>query len=119
MAVYLATGNVHGGVCDECQHNTMGQHCQFCKPFYYKDPTKDIRDPGMCRGKGVGWGFSYGGKKMDSGSENLEEERDSLEDQPYSSPLGEWEDENTSSSRLTTICLMTIQSYTVIEKSDF
>ncbi|KAL7986244.1 hypothetical protein Chor_011410 [Crotalus horridus] len=49
MAVYLATGNVHGGVCDDCQHNTMGHHCQFCKPFYYKDPTKDIRDPGMCR----------------------------------------------------------------------
>ncbi|ETE64464.1 Laminin subunit beta-1, partial [Ophiophagus hannah] len=49
MAVYLATGNVSGGVCDQCQHNTMGHHCQFCKPFYYKDPTKDIRDPGMCR----------------------------------------------------------------------
>ncbi|XP_058024139.1 laminin subunit beta-2 [Ahaetulla prasina] len=49
MAVYLTTGNVSGGVCDQCQHNTMGHHCQFCKPFYYKDPTKDIRDPGMCR----------------------------------------------------------------------
>ncbi|KAJ6668143.1 hypothetical protein lerEdw1_015520 [Lerista edwardsae] len=49
MAVYLATGNTSGGVCDECQHNTMGRHCQLCKPFYYKDPTKDIRDPSVCR----------------------------------------------------------------------
>ncbi|XP_066474032.1 laminin subunit beta-2 [Tiliqua scincoides] len=49
MAVYLATGNTSGGVCDECQHNTMGHHCQLCKPFYYKDPTKDIRDPNVCR----------------------------------------------------------------------
>ncbi|XP_007438435.1 laminin subunit beta-2-like, partial [Python bivittatus] len=49
MAVYLATGNSSGGVCDECQHNTMGHHCQICKPFYYKDPTKDIRDPGVCQ----------------------------------------------------------------------
>lgn len=51
MAVYLATRNTSGGVCDECQHNTMGHHCQFCKPFYYKDPTKDTRDPNVCRGK--------------------------------------------------------------------
>uniref|UniRef100_A0A669EIH6 Laminin, beta 2 (laminin S) n=1 Tax=Oreochromis niloticus TaxID=8128 RepID=A0A669EIH6_ORENI len=48
MAVYLATGNVSGGVCDDCQHNTMGHHCETCKPFYYKDPVKDIRDPRVC-----------------------------------------------------------------------
>uniref|UniRef100_A0A803TJZ0 Laminin subunit beta 2 n=1 Tax=Anolis carolinensis TaxID=28377 RepID=A0A803TJZ0_ANOCA len=51
MAVYLATGNTSGGVCDECQHNTMGRNCQLCKPFYYKDPTKDIRDPNVCHGE--------------------------------------------------------------------
>uniref|UniRef100_A0A3P9JI64 Laminin subunit beta 2 n=1 Tax=Oryzias latipes TaxID=8090 RepID=A0A3P9JI64_ORYLA len=49
MAVYLATGNVSGGVCDECQHNTMGRNCEMCQLFYYKDPLKDIRDPHVCK----------------------------------------------------------------------
>ena len=48
-AVYEATGRVSGGVCDDCMHNTMGRNCEECKPFFYKDPEKDIRDPLVCR----------------------------------------------------------------------
>ncbi|XP_078409588.1 laminin subunit beta-4 [Cetorhinus maximus] len=48
LAVYLASGEVSGGVCEECQHNTMGQNCDQCKPFFYQDPRRMISDPFAC-----------------------------------------------------------------------
>ncbi|XP_076262261.1 laminin subunit beta-1 isoform X1 [Rhynchophorus ferrugineus] len=47
-ALYEAKGNVSGGVCDGCQHNTMGSNCEQCKPFYYKHPNRTIQDPEVC-----------------------------------------------------------------------
>lgn len=47
--VYDQSGRVSGGVCDNCQHNTQGQHCEACLPFFYKDPNEDIQSPYVCR----------------------------------------------------------------------
>ncbi|NWZ05449.1 LAMB4 protein, partial [Agelaius phoeniceus] len=48
MAVYQASGGVSGGVCEDCQDNTTGQHCDTCKPSFYQDPLKAISDPQPC-----------------------------------------------------------------------
>lgn len=50
-AVYELTGRVSGGVCDGCQHNTMGRNCEQCKQFFYRDPSRDFSDPEVCQRK--------------------------------------------------------------------
>ncbi|XP_077977074.1 netrin-4-like [Glandiceps talaboti] len=46
--VWKASGHLTGGVCDNCKHNTIGRHCEICKPGFYKDPRKDMSDPDVC-----------------------------------------------------------------------
>ncbi|XP_008050704.1 laminin subunit beta-4 [Carlito syrichta] len=48
MTTYLASGGLSGGVCDDCQHNTDGQHCHRCRSLFYRDPLKAISDPYAC-----------------------------------------------------------------------
>lgn len=48
MTTYLASGGHSGGVCDGCRHNTEGQHCDRCRPLFYRDPLKPISDPHAC-----------------------------------------------------------------------
>ncbi|XP_072507510.1 laminin subunit beta-2-like isoform X3 [Notamacropus eugenii] len=49
VAVFVASGNVSGGVCDACQHHTAGRHCEICRPFYHRDPREDPRSPYTCK----------------------------------------------------------------------
>lgn len=48
QAVYEHSGRVSGGVCDNCQHNTQGQHCEECIPFFYRNPNEPITSPYAC-----------------------------------------------------------------------
>lgn len=47
-SVFESTGRISGGVCDDCQHNTMGRNCEQCKHFFYQDPNKDFSSPDVC-----------------------------------------------------------------------
>ena len=47
--VYAATGNVSGGVCDNCTHNTEGRQCEFCKLGFYQDPALELNHPEICK----------------------------------------------------------------------
>ncbi len=47
-AVFAASGNVSGGVCVSCLHNTVGRKCEKCKPLHFQDPNKDFKDPDSC-----------------------------------------------------------------------
>ncbi|KAM6306986.1 netrin-4-like [Podargus strigoides] len=49
MDAWLASGNRSGGVCDNCQHNMEGQHCQRCKPSFYRDLRKPFSAPDACK----------------------------------------------------------------------
>ncbi|KAG8439906.1 hypothetical protein GDO86_005899 [Hymenochirus boettgeri] len=48
MAVYLDSNGISGGICDDCQHNTMGNQCELCKPYFYQHPLRDISDAYAC-----------------------------------------------------------------------
>ncbi|KAM9699005.1 LOW QUALITY PROTEIN: laminin subunit beta-4 [Dama dama] len=48
MTARLASGGRSGGVCDDCQLNTEGQHCDRCRPLFSRDPLKAISDPYAC-----------------------------------------------------------------------
>ena len=48
--LFAASGNVTGGVCDNCQHFTEGINCQYCIQGYYQNKT-DKSDPEVCQRK--------------------------------------------------------------------
>uniref|UniRef100_A0A8C5Q2H7 Netrin-4 n=1 Tax=Leptobrachium leishanense TaxID=445787 RepID=A0A8C5Q2H7_9ANUR len=49
LDVWIASGNRSGGVCDNCQHNTEGIHCQKCKLGFYRDLKIPFSAPDACK----------------------------------------------------------------------
>ena len=46
--IYVRSGRISGGVCDDCQHNTEGQYCEVCKPSHYHNRELDISNFEAC-----------------------------------------------------------------------
>ncbi|NWW55320.1 LAMB3 protein, partial [Pedionomus torquatus] len=46
--LYRASGGASGGVCDNCQHNTEGNHCERCKTNYFRNQRHDLAHPEAC-----------------------------------------------------------------------
>ncbi|XP_041418335.1 usherin [Xenopus laevis] len=38
-----------GGVCDDCSHNTTGQHCQLCKDHFYRGAKDNLAAVDVCK----------------------------------------------------------------------
>ncbi|KAL2093324.1 hypothetical protein ACEWY4_010636 [Coilia grayii] len=48
MERFLASGEVSGGVCEDCRNNRVGAQCEQCQPYFYLDPSKAAEDPDAC-----------------------------------------------------------------------
>ncbi|XP_063053091.1 laminin subunit beta-4 [Engraulis encrasicolus] len=48
MDRFLASGEVSGGVCEDCRNNRVGAQCEQCQPYFYLDPSKSKEDPDAC-----------------------------------------------------------------------
>ena len=51
QTLFDESNSVSGGVCDNCEHNTIGRHCELCKENHWRDPSRKIDDPFTCRRK--------------------------------------------------------------------
>lgn len=54
----LDRGRGGGGVCSDCQHNTVGKNCESCTVGFYRKPGRalgdvDVCTPCRCTGPGV------------------------------------------------------------------
>jgi hypothetical protein len=44
------SGHKSGGVCLDCQHNTAGRSCHYCREGFTRDITQPMTSINACRG---------------------------------------------------------------------
>jgi hypothetical protein len=44
------SGHKSGGVCLDCQHNTAGRSCHYCREGFTRDLTQPMTSVNACRG---------------------------------------------------------------------
>ena len=44
------SGHKSGGVCIDCQHNTAGRSCQYCRESFTRDLTQPMTSVNACQG---------------------------------------------------------------------
>jgi netrin receptor unc-5 len=44
------SGHKSGGVCLDCQHNTAGRSCHYCREGFTRDLTQPMTSINACRG---------------------------------------------------------------------
>ncbi|XP_017111609.1 netrin-B [Drosophila elegans] len=49
LELYKLSGRVSGGVCYNCQHDTTGRYCHYCREGYYRDATKPPNHRKVCK----------------------------------------------------------------------
>uniref|UniRef100_UPI00358E5C04 netrin-4 n=1 Tax=Myxine glutinosa TaxID=7769 RepID=UPI00358E5C04 len=48
-ALWRASQNRSGGVCDGCRDNTQGRHCHRCRPGFHRDPSQPLSSIHVCK----------------------------------------------------------------------
>ncbi|XP_053949186.1 netrin-B-like [Anastrepha ludens] len=49
LELYKLSGRVSGGVCYNCQHDTTGRYCHYCREGYYRDSSKPPNHRKICK----------------------------------------------------------------------
>ncbi|KAH8262257.1 hypothetical protein KR026_010691, partial [Drosophila bipectinata] len=49
LELYKLSGRVSGGVCYNCQHDTTGRYCHYCREGYYRDANKPPNHRKVCK----------------------------------------------------------------------
>ncbi|XP_011177498.1 netrin-B [Zeugodacus cucurbitae] len=49
LELYKLSGRISGGVCYNCQHDTTGRYCHYCREGFYRDATKALNNRKVCK----------------------------------------------------------------------